>query len=319
MGVLSAPGRAANAAPGEKIVSFHADVAVRKDATLDVREEFVLHSEATYFRWGMIRELPIDAEARWDTRYAGEWKQDTGLRVKILEVSEDCAPASYRQGSGWGYAQLEIGPRNVPVAAGDHRYVVRYTVEHALGPKADHDELYWNALGHYWQLPVSETSVAIHLPPGVTMSDVRAEAWLGGRGVSFPRRPESELAREDDDSGAVVYRATRLGPAQALSVVARGRRDLSMPRGGACWGINGGCSARRRWSVSTISWCGCVSDATRNTGASCRGMSRPTDCRRRRCAMCGRRAATGGRWQGCWRCSRREDASRSSRSRASTA
>src|SRR2546422_5457212 len=42
-----------------------------------------VRSEGSYFKWGLIRELPIGSEARWDKRFAGEWKEDTGIRVKI--------------------------------------------------------------------------------------------------------------------------------------------------------------------------------------------------------------------------------------------
>jgi hypothetical protein len=74
-------------AAGERIVSFAADATVREDATLQVREEFLVRSEGSYFKWGLIRELPIGSEARWDKRFAGEWRKDTGIRVKILECT----------------------------------------------------------------------------------------------------------------------------------------------------------------------------------------------------------------------------------------
>src|SRR4029077_7939038 len=42
----------------ERIVSFVSDVSLRKNTTLAVREEFTVHSEGKYFKWGMIRDLP---------------------------------------------------------------------------------------------------------------------------------------------------------------------------------------------------------------------------------------------------------------------
>ncbi len=53
------PCSATNPAPGERIISFAADITVREDTSVEVREEFVVHSEETYFQWGMIRHLPI--------------------------------------------------------------------------------------------------------------------------------------------------------------------------------------------------------------------------------------------------------------------
>src|SRR6266576_5273719 len=111
-------------APGEKIVSFAADITVRQDTSIEVREEFVVHSEESYFKWGMIRHLPITSNERWDKRFAGEWKDDTGIRVKILDVTEDGQRVSYDQGSGAGYAQLRIGKVDAPLARGDRKSVV---------------------------------------------------------------------------------------------------------------------------------------------------------------------------------------------------
>jgi hypothetical protein len=130
------------AAPGEQITSFEADIVVNPDGTLAVREDFVVHSEGSYFKYGFIRNLPIDDEARWDERYAGKWTADNGLRVKILELTENGTPASYQQGGGAGYPQLRIGSRDVPLARGDHHYVISYTVDGAVGFGSARDILY---------------------------------------------------------------------------------------------------------------------------------------------------------------------------------
>src|SRR5690349_17136385 len=113
----------------ERIVSFASDVTLRGDATLAVREEFTLHSEGDYFRYGLTRDLPIDSEARWDRALAGAYTRDTGIRVKILEVTEDGAPVSYEQGSESGYRQLRIGAAWESLAPGDHRFFVRYEAD----------------------------------------------------------------------------------------------------------------------------------------------------------------------------------------------
>src|ERR1700730_1178224 len=212
-------------APGEKIDSFATDITVHEDTSTEVREEFVVHSEETYFKWGMIRHLPITSNERWDKRFGGEWKDDTGIRVKILEVTEDGERVSYQQGSGAGYAQLQIGKIDVPLARGDHSFVINYLAEGVLRSLADHDELYWNVLGHYLDLPVEKATVRVHLPGGVPTKEIRPDATVGGRGVSNPRNPDTELTREEESPGTPSYRATNLGPAQSLSVA------VSWPKG----------------------------------------------------------------------------------------
>jgi hypothetical protein len=168
-------------APGEKVISFVADITVREDMSIEVREEFVVHSEESYFKWGMIRHLPISSNERWDKRFGGEWKDDTGIRVRILEVTEDGNPVSCEKGGGAGYAQLRIGKSDVPLARGDHTFVIKYLAEGVPRSLADHDELYWNVLGHYLGLPVDEVKVHVHLPAVVPMEESnRMLTWEGG-------------------------------------------------------------------------------------------------------------------------------------------
>jgi len=208
------------AVPGEQITSFNADIVVSPDATLTVTEDFVVHSEGSYFKYGFIRNLPIDDEARWDQRYAGQWKADNGIRVKIIELTENGAPVSYQQANGAGYPQLRIGPRDVPLARGDHHYVIRYTVDGAVGFGSARDILYWNAIGHYWTLPVGTARVTVHLPAGIVMRDVTSEPRVGGRGVSNNRGAPTAIAETvEDEAARASYTATGLQPTQSLSLV----------------------------------------------------------------------------------------------------
>ena len=218
------PCAAVTPAPGERIVRFTADLTVHKDTSIDVREEFVVRSEETYFKYGLVRYLPIGSDARWDDRLGGGRTDDTGIQINILEVTEDGQPVWHEQGSGGAYAQLRIGKFNVPLARGDHRIVIRYTVEGALRLLSDHDELYWNVLGHYWALPVDEVSVHVRFPGTMPMDQAKAEAYAGRRGVTDLRNPQTEITREES-ADAVSYRATGIGPAQSLSV------DVSFPKG----------------------------------------------------------------------------------------
>jgi hypothetical protein len=75
------------------ISSFRADVTVREDSTLEVREEIVARDAAAFYKHGFRHDLPISPLDRWDVKYVGTYKPDNGVRFKILEVTEDSAPA----------------------------------------------------------------------------------------------------------------------------------------------------------------------------------------------------------------------------------
>jgi hypothetical protein len=204
------------ARPG--ITFFRADVTVRENATLEVREEIAVRNASSFYKHGFQRDLPISLTDRWDTRYVGTYQKDNGIRVKILEVTEDGQRVKYELGKRYGYAQLSIGERNVQLDSGEHRFVIRYTVDWAMISGAGRDTLYWNAVGSERTVPIAEAILAVHLPEAVPGEKIEVEPRVGGLGGSFPRRPENTLERVDDASGAIVYRATNMNPRQSLSL-----------------------------------------------------------------------------------------------------
>src|SRR5579864_2617512 len=119
-------GGAISADTSEKggITTFRSDVIVNPDATLDVREEIALDSSGHYYRHGFVRVLPVNPEDRWDPKYVGEYKRDNGIRVKVLEVTEDGKAVKHQQGQGFMYPQVQIGEEGVRLRAGEHRYLI---------------------------------------------------------------------------------------------------------------------------------------------------------------------------------------------------
>jgi hypothetical protein len=201
------------------ITFFRADVTVREDATLEVREEIAVNDYASYSRYGFTRNLPISSNDRWDSRYVGPYKEDNGIRVKILEVTEDGHAARYTQGSGYGYSQISIGEQNVPVDTGEHRFTLHYIVDSAVTTGGGHDLLYWNAIGVERNVPVAEAVLAIHLPAAISNQYIDVVTRVDGRGDHFKHVPKGTLDRVDDPTGAIVYRATHVAPRESLSLV----------------------------------------------------------------------------------------------------
>jgi hypothetical protein len=137
----------ANQADFSGIERFRADVTVRRDARIEVREEIVVRNAASFYKYGFRRDLPILPEGRWDPKDVNERKGKNGIGVEILEVTEDGAPARYEQGSGFTYSQVRIGERNIPLDSGEHRFVLHYLVDSALSVGTTTDMLYWNSTG----------------------------------------------------------------------------------------------------------------------------------------------------------------------------
>lgn len=200
------------------IERFRADVTVREDARLEVREEIVVRNAASFYKYGFRRELPILPEGRWDPKDVNERKRNNGVRVKILEVTEDGAPVRYEQGSGFTYSQVRIGERNVPLDSGEHRFELHYLVDSALSLGATTNRLYWNALGVRQDSPTAEAILTVHLPPAISLDQVQVEPRVGGRSVSSLEGQETTVERIDDAPNTIAYRATNMGLHQSLSL-----------------------------------------------------------------------------------------------------
>jgi hypothetical protein len=211
------PAAYAGSSPQAGITFFRSDVIVRSDATLEVREEIAVDNAASFYSDGFRRDLPGSPDG-WEPRVAGASRNDKGLRIKILELTEDGQPAKYHLEGGSVYSQLFVGQRNVTLDSGEHRFVIRYTVDSALNPGAARDTLFWNAIGYGGNVPVAEEVLAIHLPEGVPGEGIKVVPRAGGRGQSFPRGPETTLEQLDVAPGSIAYRATNLGPRQSLSL-----------------------------------------------------------------------------------------------------
>ena len=200
------------------ITLFRADVTVREDSTLDVREDITVSNAAQYYKRGFRRELPISVNDRWNPRYVPLYQHDNGIRVEILEVTEDGQSVDYKQGSGYLYPQLLIGPRNVPFDSGEHHFTFHYTADAALTLFQGRDLLYWSAVGVAHDAPVAEAIVVIHLPATIPSDAIQIEPQVAAQGNHAKLPPGNSLERMDDPSGAIVYRAANIGPRMSLSV-----------------------------------------------------------------------------------------------------
>jgi hypothetical protein len=200
------------------IERFRADVRVWEDARLEVREEIVVRNAASFYKYGFRRDLPILPEGRWDPKDVNERKRKNGVRVEILEVTEDGAPVRYEQGSGFAYSQVRIGERNVPLDSGEHRFALHYLVDSALSMGTTTDMLYWNAIGVRQDSPTAEAILAVHLPAAVSLDQVQAEPRVGGRSVTSLGGSETTVERIDDAPNTIAYHATNMGLHQSLSL-----------------------------------------------------------------------------------------------------
>jgi len=157
------------AARSLSIERFDADVAVARDATIEVTETLRVRFTGEWN--GLYRTIPV------------EYRTPQGFGYRLF-----LTPLGVRDGAGhalrWDasserhYRKFKIW---VPEAHDATRTIVfRYRAANALRFFPDHDELYWNVTGDEWDVPIQAASAHIRLPSGAT--DVRTLAFTGSYG-----------------------------------------------------------------------------------------------------------------------------------------
>lgn len=145
------PALPAAAADGERITSYAVDLQVRADGSLQV-EETIAYDFGGNARHGIDRD--IDTEQKFDG------SRNRRYPVSDVQVSSATAPDDVVVSGGGSRTSVRIGDPDRTVT-GRHTYRIRYTVAAATTRYGDRDELYWNAVGPDWDVPVSDVTVRV--------------------------------------------------------------------------------------------------------------------------------------------------------------
>ena len=120
--------------------------------------------------------------------------------------------------------------------SGRQQYVITYTVDGALNAFEDHDELYWNAVGAGWGVPIDRVGVVVRTPADITQQ----ACFAGPVGSSLPCEalglgvgPDGDVMTAGQPSG--------LQPYDAMTVV------VGLPKGAVS---ATGPHLEERWSLS---------------------------------------------------------------------
>ncbi|MET0580500.1 MAG: DUF2207 domain-containing protein [Pseudoxanthomonas sp.] len=165
---------AAPVAAQERILSYDSQVEVRADGGLDVTERIAVRAEGNSIRRGIYREFP--------TRYEDRYGNRVVVDLKVVDVLRDGKPEPWfteRKSNG---VRINTGNDDFLPVPADFTYTLRYRTTRQMGFFADHDELYWNAIGTGWEFPIERGSVEVRLPSTVSADRIRVEAYTGAQG-----------------------------------------------------------------------------------------------------------------------------------------
>jgi uncharacterized membrane protein YgcG len=185
---------------GEHIADYEVGMRLQRDGTL-LMDEQITYDFGSASHHGIFRDI-VEREtydAHHDRRY----------RIGGVTANVDGHSTPVQVSHTGHYMHLRIGDPNVTVT-GVHRYTLTYSIEGAARTFADHQELFWDAIGNQWPVPIDRAGVSLTAPAPIT----RVACYTGAQG--------SQLAcdRASARAGTATFSQTGLDADAGLTIVA---------------------------------------------------------------------------------------------------
>lgn len=197
----------------ERINRYDIDVAIAADGSLDVTETIDAMVQGQQIRRGIYRDFP--------THYKDRYGNNVVVDLQVLGVERDGHAEPWFTESRANGVRINTGDDSFLPAPAAHTFTIHYRTTRQLGFFADHDELYWNAIGTGWVFPIDAGTVRVKLPSAVPVEQMRAEAYTGRQGEKG-----GNYRAELPEAGVAQWQLTAaLQPREGFTVV------LSFPKG----------------------------------------------------------------------------------------
>jgi uncharacterized protein (TIGR04222 family) len=198
--LVALPPAAANAQTGEAITSDTVDIHIEPNGSILVAEHIAYDFGASE-RHGIFRDI-VD-RLTYDNRSDRVYPID---RVSVRASAG--TPAGFEILHEGNLFRIKVGDPNTTIT-GTHTYTIAYRLRGALNAFSDHDELYWNATGNQWPVPIEQATVRVFAPTDI----LRVACFAGSAGSSLPCADSRVLG------GRAVFGETGLGPDQGVTIV----------------------------------------------------------------------------------------------------
>lgn len=159
----------------ESITYFQSDVVLNTDGSLNVQEQIDVHAVGEQVRHGIFRVLPLERKLNSNRFY---------IHYSDISALRDGKPENIEDVSKEGLLTLYLGDEEKLLPPGDYRYTLKYRVDKAIGSYESYDELYWNAIGNKWSLPIDSAKVMLTLPKDASVIGESAHTGMPGSGIN---------------------------------------------------------------------------------------------------------------------------------------
>lgn len=191
----------------EKINSFHSDIVINNDSSMNVTETIKVTSEGINIVHGIYRDIPTIYKDSIGNKYS--------VGFKVLSVMMDGADEDFTVQNMENGKRIKIGNKDVEIARGQHTFTIKYFTNRQLGFFDKNDELFWNVTGNGWNFQIDEASATVSLPKNVSEDKLTLDGFTGVQGST-----EKNLTSVVKGDGIIEFMATkRLYSYEGMSIL----------------------------------------------------------------------------------------------------
>lgn len=192
----------------EAITNYLVGINATSDATVNIVEE-ITYDFGTNSRHGICRDIPYIIVNQDNKRYK--------LTLENFKVTDKNNLAyKFTKSTIGDNIQLKIGDADKYVT-GQKIYKISYDVKGGLRYFSDHDEVYWNAVGTKWKIPIDKVLVHVVLPQNTKINNIAC--FKGAQGST------DQNCKTTQSINTVTLGAENLNSYQGFTVA------ISIPKG----------------------------------------------------------------------------------------
>jgi hypothetical protein len=192
---------AASPSLADEVTNFSTNLRILPDTTVDVHEDLTVRFTSP--RHGIKRFIPV-VYKRNGNNYT--------IDLKLLGVTSTGGKyVPYKTEKQGRDFFIVIGNPEKTVL-GLQQYHIHYTVKRVVNFFDEKPELYWNATGNEWHMPIEKVVARVDFPPVSDKAEIRAKAFIGEEG-------SNSTAGYTLDLNSATFTSGKLEPGEGLTVV----------------------------------------------------------------------------------------------------
>ncbi len=152
----------------DSIKNYDVNIKVNHDSSILITEN-IKYDFGESKKHGILRDIPV--------KY-NDFKVNKSIQLNVESVIMDGINVKNVITDKGSNKNIKIGDINEFIS-GEHNYTIVYSVKGAMSYFDSFDEIYWNVIGNFWNIPIENATGTIELPSGVDMTKLQISCYFG--------------------------------------------------------------------------------------------------------------------------------------------